>query len=222
MPGVCPAHGPYNGANCPYPPPHGDYANRPADPGNLNDDDIVTDYGAQPMSGGGQGGGFNEDDVVTEIPGGGKGRILDAEDEQETELGRQKLEDETELADPVRPTLGMLWVKEGKRIGKFYPLRDGTVVGRKYNKEGDLILDEPKVSSMHAKFKMEDGLFVVWDLGSTNGTYVNGHKIREATILEENDLVQIGDTVFVVKLLISKPPRKSSVRKTAKKVKAAD
>ena len=98
------------------------------------------------------------------------------------------------------------------------------IVGRK---EGGLIIDDPKVSSMHAKFTMEGDNFVVWDFGSSNGTYVNGKKIREATVLEENDLVKIGDTVFVVKLLnprakrkvtrnITKPT-KSAVKKSAAK-----
>jgi pSer/pThr/pTyr-binding forkhead associated (FHA) protein len=79
------------------------------------------------------------------------------------------------------------------------------VIGRK---EGDLILDDPKVSGSHAKFTMEKDDFVIWDFGSSNGTYVNGKKIREATILEENDVIKIGDTIFVIKLLESRPKRK--------------
>ena len=85
-----------------------------------------------------------------------------------------------------------------------------------------MILDDPKVSSMHAKFNMEDDDFVVWDFGSSNGTYVNGKKIREATVLEENDLVKIGDTVFVVKLLEPRPKRRrSSTRKSTTKKPAS-
>jgi hypothetical protein len=38
---------------------------------------------------------------------------------------------------------------------------------------------------------------------------VNGKKIRQATVLSENDLVKIGDSVFVIKLLESKPKRKA-------------
>ena len=209
MAGLCPVHGPYEGASCPYPPPHNqEESYRPVPPAPLSDDDMVTDV----RGGGGYAdpqtaatmppGNFDlEDDVETEVPRGRSKRgILDIEDEEETQVGsRGRREDETELAEPVSPVLAMLWVKEGDRIGKFYPIRHGTIIGRKYNKEGDLILDEPKVSSSHAKFTMEGDKFFVWDLGSTNGTFVNGKKIREATLLEENDLIKIGDTIFVCK-----------------------
>ncbi len=190
MSGHCPNHGPYDGASCPFPPPHGTEG-RPENP--SLDDDAPTDLGDR-------GGYDNSGEEPTEIPGGGRrGRFLD-EDEQETEYGRGRYNelDVTELENPNVVTLAMLWVKEGYKRGRTYPVKHGTVVGRK---EGNLILDDPKVSSMHAKFNMEGDRFVVWDFGSVNGTFVNGKRIREATVLEENDLVKIGDTVFVVKLL---------------------
>jgi len=73
------------------------------------------------------------------------------------------------------------------------------------------------VTSRHAKFTMEEDDFLVWDLASANGTYVNDKKIREATRLEENDLIKIGDTIFVVKLLEPKPKRKTSKPSGAKR-----
>jgi pSer/pThr/pTyr-binding forkhead associated (FHA) protein len=151
-----------------------------------------------------------DDEGETEIPAhrrSGRG-ILDMEDEEETELGRGVRDDVTELeVAPSTGPLAMLWVKEGPRRGKFYPIRHGTVIGRK---EGGLILDDPKVSSLHAKLTMEDGDFIIWDFGSSNGTYVNGKKIRKATVLEENDVVKIGETSFVVKLLDAKPKSKAA------------
>ena len=206
--GFCPIHGPYDASlgSCPY--PH-DSSRRPVPPTPLDEDDLPTDLGgdneptaptAPP--------GF-DDEGETEIPArrrAGRG-ILDIEDEEETELGRGVRDDVTELEFTTGGApLAMLWVKEGPRRGKFYPIRHGTVIGRK---EGGLILDDPKVSSSHAKFTMEKDDFFIWDFGSANGTYVNGKRIREATLLEENDLVKIGDTFFVVKLLESKPKRKA-------------
>lgn len=197
MSGHCPNHGPYDGDACPYPPPHG---NEGRENPSL-DDEAPTDLGDRRY-------GYDNGEEPTEIPGGGgrRGRLLD-EDEQETEYGRGRLDelDVTELENPNVVTLAMLWVKEGYKRGRTYPVKHGTVVGRK---EGNLILDDPKVSSMHAKFNMEGERFVVWDFGSVNGTYVNGKRIREATVLEENDLVKIGDTVFVVKLLEPRPKKK--------------
>jgi hypothetical protein len=124
---------------------------------------------------------------------------IDNEGEEETELGHAVRDDVTELEVTTGGgPLAMLWVKEGPRRGKFYPIRHGAVIGRN---EGNLILDDPKVSGSHAKFTMEKNDFFVWDLGSANGTYVNGKRIREATLLYENDHIKIGDTIFVVKLL---------------------
>ncbi len=126
-------------------------------------------------------------------------------DEEETEIPRSlREEDVTELDVSMPPVLGLLWVKEGPRRGKYYPIKHGTVIGRK---EGSLILDDPKVSGRHAKFTVENDDFVIWDLGTSNGTTVNGKKIREATTLAENDLIKIGESVFVIKLLEAKPKR---------------
>lgn len=230
MAGLCPVHGPFDGASCPYPPPHTqDGSYRPVPPAPLSDDDMVTDL----RGGGSYGqetaptlppGSFDEGEDKTQAPRRAKRGILDIDEEEETEVGRARREDVTELEAPVTVPLGILWVKDGLHRGRYYPIRHGTLVGRK---EGDLILDDPKVSGSHAKFTMEDDQFTIWDFGSSNGTYVNGKKIREATLLEENDLIKIGDTIFVLKLLESKPKRRtsrsgenskraSSARKTAK------
>jgi len=216
MSGFCPNHGPFKEDTCPYPPPHGDIGGRPEKPSPL-DDEVSTDLGNSRHDSG---------EEPTEMPrNAGRNSFLD-EDEAPTEYGRGKYDDldVTELEAPSSVTLAMLWVKDGHRRGRTYPIKAGMIVGRK---EGGLIIDDPKVSSMHAKFTMEGDNFVVWDFGSSNGTYVNGKKIREATVLEENDLVKIGDTVFVVKLLnprakrkvtrnITKPT-KSAVKKSAAK-----
>lgn len=209
MSGHCPNHGPYEGDVCPYTPPHGDEGRHNP---SLDDDDVATDLGDHRGAGRFE----NSGEEPTEIPGGGRrGRFLD-DDEDETDYGQGRYDelDVTELESPNVVTLAMLWVKEGRRRGRTYPIKHGTMVGRK---EGNLILDDPKVSGMHAKFNMEGNNFVVWDLGSVNGTFVNGKKIREATVLEENDLVKIGETVFVVKLLEPRP--KKRVASTASKAR---
>ena len=122
-------------------------------------------------------------------------RVLsqDLDEDGETQLPEIERDDVTELEEVITPVLGLLWVKEGPRRGKYYPIKHGTVVGRK---DGcDLRMDDQKVSSMHAKFNIEDDEFVVWDLGSANGTYVNGKRIREATVLDENDLAKDVDEI---------------------------
>ncbi len=62
----------------------------------------------------------------------------------------------------------------------------------------DLVLPKGNVSKHHARLLFRDGRFIVTDLKSTNGTYVNGRKIAQATIVREGDKVYVGD--FVLRL----------------------
>src|ERR1700733_921522 len=62
----------------------------------------------------------------------------------------------------------------------------------------DLMLPKGNVSKHHARLLFRDGRFIVTDLKSTNGTYVNGRKISQATIVRDGDKIYIGD--FVVRL----------------------
>src|SRR5713226_2760669 len=65
----------------------------------------------------------------------------------------------------------------------------------------DLMLPKGNVSKRHARLLYRDGRFIVTDLKSTNGTYVNGRKIAQATIVREGDKIYIGD--FVLRLITS-------------------
>ena len=65
----------------------------------------------------------------------------------------------------------------------------------------DVVLDDEKVSAFHAKFTVRDNQFLLWDLGSANGTFVNDMAIVAATLLKENDEIRMGNTIFVLKML---------------------
>src|ERR1700761_2504253 len=62
----------------------------------------------------------------------------------------------------------------------------------------DLMLPKGNVSKHHARLAFRDSRFVVTDLKSTNGTYVNGRKIAQATIVREGDKIYLGDFVLRV------------------------
>lgn len=62
----------------------------------------------------------------------------------------------------------------------------------------DLMLPKGNVSKRHAKLACRDGRFILTDLKSTNGTYVNGRRIAQATIVREGDSIHVGD--FVLRL----------------------
>ena len=57
----------------------------------------------------------------------------------------------------------------------------------------DLALDDPKVSRFHARIAASDGLVLLDDLGSTNGTMVNGARVSRAALVS-GDAISVGDT----------------------------
>ncbi len=77
------------------------------------------------------------------------------------------------------------------------------VVGRA--NAADLILVEGMVSRRHARFAMQSGQLCVNDLGSTNGTFVNGEKVRGEHALDEGDRVLIGTSIL--KVVRSRSPK---------------
>ena len=64
--------------------------------------------------------------------------------------------------------------------------------------DADLQLVDGKVSRLHCKFTVRDGRLEVADLGSHNGTYVNGEKLSAARALAAGDEVAVGDSLFLV------------------------
>jgi hypothetical protein len=66
-----------------------------------------------------------------------------------------------------------------------------TVIGR--GSEADIIVDDPGVSRRHLEIRVQGDAVVATDLGSTNGVYVEGHKVPAATLLDGNTLT-IGRT----------------------------
>jgi pSer/pThr/pTyr-binding forkhead associated (FHA) protein len=75
-------------------------------------------------------------------------------------------------------------------VGTTFGLNGQTVVGR--HPDCDLIIEEPYVSSEHAQLTPTSGRWQVKDLGSTNGTYVNGRTVIQPEEIEPGDLIQFG------------------------------
>ena len=96
------------------------------------------------------------------------------------------------------PGSALLVVKRGPNAGSRFLLdADTTTAGR--HPESDIFLDDVTVSRRHAEFVREGGGYVVRDVGSLNGTYLNRERI-DAAGLAAGDEVQIGKyrLVFLV------------------------
>ena len=97
-----------------------------------------------------------------------------------------QLEDVPELA----PGTGMLVVVRGPNAGSRFLLdRKKTTIGR--HPESHIFLDDVTVSRRHVEVEREGDHLKVNDLGSLNGTYVNGERVEDR-VLASGDEVQIG------------------------------
>ncbi len=65
-------------------------------------------------------------------------------------------------------------------------------------RQGALVINDGFASGHHARFRPVRGLWYVQDLGSTNGTSLNGLRIHTAQLLKKGDKVEIGHTVVIV------------------------
>lgn len=95
-----------------------------------------------------------------------------------------------------RGDVARLTVIEPKaRRGQRHSIAEELTIGRAPGCSLSLA-DDTFASQIHARVYRSDGSAWVDDLGSTNGTYVNGNRIRQATRLHPGDRVQVGGTVL--------------------------
>jgi hypothetical protein len=110
----------------------------------------------------------------------------------EAEAGRTRVF-EVPVATGPRATL---LVHEPGRPARTVVTDGGTLtIGR--GESNGLVLADPGASRHHARLAARDGLLVLTDLASTNGTRVNGRSVRELAI-GEGDEIRIGDSVLMV------------------------
>lgn len=96
-------------------------------------------------------------------------------------------------AVPARYQASVVIIK-GHAAGMEYPVeKTSAVIGR--DREADIPLKDPLVSRQHAAIVYREGAFLLKDLGSTNGTSMNGASIKEAG-LRHGDTFRVGDTVL--------------------------
>ncbi|MCL4312902.1 MAG: FHA domain-containing protein [Actinobacteria bacterium] len=88
-------------------------------------------------------------------------------------------------------------VEPVNRAGVMFPVQGEAVIGR--GASCDIKLpNDTFASSKHARIYSQDGLYWLEDLGSTNGTYLNSHRVSSPQRLGQGDRIQLGATVLEV------------------------
>jgi len=83
--------------------------------------------------------------------------------------------------------------QQGKRIGSFH-LADPTEIGRADS--CSIRLTDTYASQVHARVSQRDGAWIVEDLGSTNGTFLNERRIDSPSEVRAGDRIRIGTTIL--------------------------
>jgi EAL domain-containing protein (putative c-di-GMP-specific phosphodiesterase class I) len=110
----------------------------------------------------------------------------------------------------TEPALQLPWLERDAAAGEDRRLTLADLpctVGR--SDPADVVLDSPRVSRVHAAFVRVDGRVCVEDRGSTNGTFVNGERVRSQS-LEDGDSIRFADLEFTFRA----PRQQETVRAT--------
>jgi FHA domain len=82
----------------------------------------------------------------------------------------------------------------GHKPGTSFDVGEGATLGR--SNGADIRIDDPFASSAHARIFPRGDFMYVEDMGSTNGTYLNGRQLRQAERLRMADVIRIGDSEY--------------------------
>ena len=104
------------------------------------------------------------------------------------------MEGSTLITETKSNARGMLhWEDADGEQQEYYLFEGKTAQLGRQNDENDLVLDSSHVSRQHAIIAWRDGGFEVEDLGSVNGTLVNGERVEQTRILRDGDVIQLYD-----------------------------
>ena len=82
----------------------------------------------------------------------------------------------------------------GHQPGSAFDVSRGATLGR--GDGADILVEDPFASSAHARIFPRGDFMYIEDMGSTNGTYLNGRQVQAAERLNVSDLIRIGDSEY--------------------------
>ena len=88
-------------------------------------------------------------------------------------------------------------MRSGPTPGVVFPLEgDQLIIGR--DAVNAVAINDAEVSRKHARLTFQGGKYVLEDLGSTNGTFVNGQRLVSSTVLKPGDVVSLGEQIVLM------------------------
>jgi hypothetical protein len=89
-----------------------------------------------------------------------------------------------------------LSVRQGPRPNLIFDLdQDSYTIGREAGNE--IVIEDPQVSRRHATLTRQGPTYLLEDIGSTNGTYVNGKRVTAPVLLSNGDMIGLADTIVL-------------------------
>jgi hypothetical protein len=97
----------------------------------------------------------------------------------------------------MTPATFQLVMRSGPTPGKEVPLeKDEIYIGRDVG--NDVVINDPEVSRRHARLTQQSGSYLIEDLGSTNGTFINGQRLTRPHLLRAGEMIMFGENVGLV------------------------
>ncbi|QRK08007.1 FHA domain-containing protein [Archangium violaceum] len=134
-------------------------------------------------------------------------RVMDSHAETERQVGTvavlKHLLMDTEQPPPSRAAA--LICLTGADVGRAFALAEAnTELGR--SREVSVRLRDPAVSRRHARIRHQEGTFLLEDLDSPNGVYLNGQRVLKPSPLHEGDVIEMGRTLLRFQAPMAEPP----------------
>jgi pSer/pThr/pTyr-binding forkhead associated (FHA) protein len=107
-------------------------------------------------------------------------------------LPRAHVQSEIGVIAPLRLRLKVVELDDVRTVDAVCPV----VVGR--SSDCGVTLADQEVSRRHVRFETGEGIAYIRDLGSSNGTFLNGQRVREAIEVRAGDTVDVGVTRLVI------------------------